>query len=513
MMERWWVGDVAAFVVAGGLLWLALGTADAATTTAKLPFLHPLFADHMVLQRDREVPVGGWTKPGAKVTVTLAGKSAIATAGRYGRWEARIGPFPAGGPHTLTVAGKESVTIADVLFGDVWVCSGQSNMQMGIGECLNAKQEIAAANQPRIRLFSVPNRIATTPAPVPVAHWDTCTPATVSHAGWGGFSGVAYFFGRFLHEKLDIPIGLIHASWGGTVAEAWVSRGSLAALPDFKTMLEDFDRNVALAGKGDASFDQKLADWWKKNEPGTTATPGWQAPATDDSAWKEMTLPVKWEEAGLPDFDGVVWFRRKIVLPKTWAGRALTLKLGKIDDRDVTYFDGVQVGALDQWDLDRTYTVPGDAVRGGEIVLAVRVLDTGGAGGLYGPAEDMWISPSTGSGSALAGERVLLTGPWKYQATADLRQTPMPQKMDQNPNIVTVLSNGMIEPLVPFGIKGAIWYQGESNVGRAEQYARLLPALIRDWRGRFQSGEFPFFIVQLANWQKTPPEPPAQDAW
>ncbi len=507
-MVRWWFPDVAVFVVAGGLTALLLGVSEAAAPAAPLPFLHPLFADHMVLQRDREVPVWGWTRPDARVRVTMLGRTATGRAGRDGRWEVTIGPFPAGGPTTLTVAGPQSVTLSDVLIGDVWICSGQSNMSMGIGEARNAQEEIAAADLPEVRLCTVPARIEFRPVPVPDTQWERCTPATVSTGGWGGFSAVAYFFGRALHRELKVPVGLIHTSWGGTIAEAWVSRESLTRLPEFAKPLADLDRDVATWAKGAAAFDQAVAAWWKANDPGTASSPGWESPLHDDADWPVMTLPTKWEEAGLPDFDGVVWFRRTIIVPPAWAGHDLTLHLGKVDDRDVTFVNGTRVGATDRWDLDRVYTIPGRLVQANHNVVAVRVLDTGGAGGLYGPAEDMWIAPA----NAGPVERIAVTGPWKYRATADLHKHPMPQPMNENPNRVTVLSNGMIEPLVPFGIRGAIWYQGESNVGRAEQYARLLPTLIEDWRARFRSGEFPFEIVQLANFTD-PPAAPGEDAW
>lgn len=510
----WWIGDLVALAVAGGLYALAFLPEPAA---AGLPFLHPLFTDHMVLQRDRPVPVWGWTKPGAKVMVTLAGKAVTAKAGRDGRWEALVGPLPAGGSHALEVSGPaprrgaapEKAVVTDVMIGDVWLCSGQSNMQMGIAECLNGKAEIAAADHPGIRLFSVPNRIAATPERTLAARWEVCTPANVARGGWGGFSACAYYFGRFLHRELKVPIGLIHASWGGTVAEAWVSQASLVPLGDFAAALAAQERSAELEGRSREEFDRELAAWWRKNDPGTASAPGWMAPAHADADWKTMTLPVKWEDAGLPDFDGVVWFRRSFGLPAAWEGLPLTLRLGKIDDRDVTWLNGVRVGALDQYDADRKYAIPAGVAKAGMNVLAVRVLDTGGAGGLYGPAEDMWIGPPL----APAAERVILTGSWKYRETADLRTSAFPQRIGDNPNIVTVLSNGMIEPLTPFGINGAIWYQGESNAGRAGQYGRLLPALIRDWRARFRSGEFPFLIVSLANWQQPAAEPPAQDAW
>jgi len=471
-----------------------------------LPFLLPLFGDNMVLQRDVPAPVWGWTKPGKTVSVTMEGKTASTKAGSDGKWTIKIGPFPAGGPYSMTVTGERTVVVNNLMVGDVWICSGQSNMEQGIGAAGNPEAEIASANYPGIRLLPIPNRIAVSPEDVFTGAWEICRPDTVSRDGWGGFSAAGYYFGRMLNRETGVPIGLIQSDWGGTVAEAWVSREALAGIPDFTAALKQVSEMKLAGDRNEEQFVRDTAKWWKENDPGSRKEPGWEASNHDVAGWKTMALPTEWEKAGLPEFDGVVWFRRTVEVPTAWAGKDLLLHLGPVDDRDTTYVNGVAVGGLNQWDQPRDYKVPGKLIKAGNNLIAVRVLDTGGAGGLYGKPEQMKLELADGSAS------IPLTGNWLYKDSVALANTkPVPSKSD-NPNIVTVLYNGMIAPLVPFAIKGAIWYQGESNVGRAEQYTRLLSALIADWRARFGVGDFPFYIVQLANYMKTNPEP-GDDAW
>ena len=479
--------------------------AQAQESSAARPFLHPLFGDDMVLQRNVKFPVWGWTTPGASVTVQLRGQKATATADADGKWLARLGPFEAGGPYTLTISGPQSVTLNNVLVGDVWLCSGQSNMEMGVTQVNNPKEEVARANYPQIRLFTVPKTIAATPQSTVQGRWLVTTPANITTGGWGGFSAVAYFFGRHLHKELNVPIGLIHSSWGGTVAEGWVSAEALSAMEDFQPAIKSLAETMSAPKKAAVDVDKGTEAWWPKNDPGSSAAPAWSDPALDASQWKTMRLPQLWEDAGLPDYDGVVWFRRTFELPAAWAGRDLVLNLGPIDDRDTTFVNGVRVGAMSQYDAPRSYKVPASALKPGINTVAVRVLDTGVGGGIYGSPEQMKIVPAGAGGAGLS-----LAGEWSYRPSVKLtevKEAPPTQPASGNLGLVNARYNGMIAPLLPFAIKGAIWYQGESNVGRAAQYERLLPVMIRDWRARFESGDFPFLIVQLANYlgRKTVP--------
>lgn len=484
---------------------------------ATKPFLHPLFTDNMVLQRGVADPVWGWTEPGQRVTVSLKGASNSVTtaagttttstsaisaastvvAGADGKWMAKIGPFKEGGPYTLTISGPQTVTLTNVMVGDVWICSGQSNMQWGVGSSNNPEQEIAAANYPDIRLFTVPNVASLEPRTTVNGKWDVCSPQTV-----GGFSAVGYFFGRTLNQNLKVPIGLINSSWGGTIAEAWASAEALKTMPDFAPAVAQVEASTK--NQNGPSLAQLMAEWWTKNDPGTAAN--WQDAAFDAAAWKTMTLPAKWEDAGLGEFDGVAWFRKEVTIPDAWAGKDVTVHLGPVDDNETTFFNGTTLGATEGWMAPRDYKVPGNLVKAGRNVIAVRVLDTGGAGGVYGQPADMRLE-------APGQAPISLSGGWLYKDSVPLNKTaPSPMQINNNPNVTTVLYNGMIAPLVPFGIKGAIWYQGESNAGRDMQYRTLLPTMIKDWRSRFGVGEFPFYIVQLANFMQAQDQP-GESAW
>jgi len=462
------------------------------------PFLHPLFTDHVVLQRDVPTPVWGWAEPGQRVKVALAGQSVETTADARGKWMARLGPYPAGGPHVLAVSGPKAVEIKDVLVGDVWLCSGQSNMEWPLKGAVNPEAEVAAADYPRLRLFQVPKKTALEPESTVEAKWDVCTPATAP-----GFSAVGYFFGRDLGRDLNVPIGLINSSWGGTVAEAWTSAPSLGPLGDFDKALAQVRASKAEAGQPPVRLDRAMAAWWKRNDPGTSDQPGWADPKFDAAAWKTMDLPGNWEERGLPDFDGIAWFRKDFDLPEAWDGKDLTLALGPIDDLDTTYLNGVEVGHTDAWATPRKYKVPAGVAKAGRNVIAIRVLDRQGQGGFGGEKGDMKLAPA---GDEQAGP-IALAGPWSFKVAANASDlSSPPEAQGENPNRASVLYNGMIAPLAPFPIKGAIWYQGEGNAGRPAQYRRLLPTLIRDWRAAFAVGDFPFLIVQLANYlDRNPP--------
>ena len=471
--------------------------AQMATTSVNHPFLNPLFSDEMVLQRGQSDPVWGWTTPGATVRVSVAGKKASAVAGADGAWMARLPLLPTGGPYTLRVDGPQTAVLVNVQVGDVWVCSGQSNMEFGLGNAINADQETAAANYPKIRLFMVQHNVKLDPqATAPVAPWAICTPQSVRQGGWNGFSAVGYFFGRDLYESQHVPIGLIETDWGGTPAEAWTSGPALTKLPDFRAAVAQ----LGSSGSVTTSMAQQMSAWYAKNDPGMAAK--WSDPTADAAAWPTMTLPVLFQDAGIPElssFNGIIWFRKTVDIPADAAGKDVTLHF-MADDNDTTWINGTQVGAMEGYNIPRAYHIPAGVLKAGPNTIAVRVLDTGGKGGIYG-------DPAGLSLEVPEGRTISLVGPWQYQAGVSLtKAAPLPRgPVDQN--TPTTLFNGMVNPLIPFGIKGAIWYQGEANAGRAYQYRTLLPAMIGDWRTRWGEGNFPFYIVQLANWA------PGGDSW
>lgn len=445
-----------------------------------------IFSDNMVLQRDCPVPVWGTASPGEAVTVTFGEQTKKTTADTTGRWVVKLDPMKANAqPGDLRIG---AIIRTNVLVGDVWLCSGQSNMEMGIGNC-HAPTEIAAANFPRIRLLTVPKKIAYTPEPTLQCSWLQCSPTTVTQGGWGGFSAAGYFFGRELHRDLGIPIGLIHTSWGGTVCEAWTSREALTPLGDFNSDLEHVEQ-VAASPETD-KLDAVMDKWYQAKDPGTSKA--WFKPETDVSTWKAANLPADWQGCGLRGYEGIVWAQRTFEAPAAWAGRELVLRFGPIGDSDTTWVNGIAVGRTDYFDQPRTYQVPAAAVRTGRNVIALRVLNAGG-GGFFGTPEQMKVYPAGDEASAIS-----LAGPWRVQDTATRARTG--PALAGNPNICTVLYNGMVAPLIPFAIKGAVWYQGESNAERAYQYRALLQTLIKDWRSRFGVGDFGFHIVSLANYQ------------
>jgi sialate O-acetylesterase len=462
----------------------------------------------MVLQRDSLVPIWGWTEPGGKVAVKVTGfstqaasvkSSARVTADDRGKWVAKLGPLPTGGPCELEITGPERVTLKNVMVGDVWLCSGQSNMEWYMSRTKNAEQEIAAADHPNIRLFLVPRRPSLTPQAEVDSKWQVCTPRTAE-----GFSAVAYFFGRHLNQEVKVPIGLIETAWSGTRCEAWTSAEAVEQMEDFAPAIAVLREHNTDPERGAGLFRQEMQKWWQTNDLGSAEGQRWERPEFRPQGWKSMKLPQLWEAGGLADFDGIVWFLKEIELPGDWAGKDLTLSLGPIDERDTTWFNGAQVGAMDVWNQPRNYKVPGRLVKTGRNVIAVRVVDTGGGGGIYGEPGLMWLTVADDA----TGKRVSLAGEWQYRETTPIGNlTPAPPEITDGPHYPSVLFNGMLRPVIPFAIKGVIWYQGEANATRGRQYRRLLPTMIRDWRARFGVGEFPFLIVQLANFMEVQPEP------
>jgi sialate O-acetylesterase len=478
-----------------------IGTAP--SETQKLPFLSPLFTDHMVLQRDKPNTIWGWTNPSSHVYVTVNGHRFSAITNVDGKWTAKIDPPEVGGPYDISIDGPHHQELHDVLVGDVWLCSGQSNMEMGIGNVNNAKEEIAAADYPNIRLCMVDHQIALDPQPTAVSHWSVCSPTTVAQGGWNGFSAAAYFFGRELNRNLDVPIGLVQSCWGGTVAEAWTGRERLATLDDFVPQLKAVD---AARTSPDIPYGQLIQTWLESNDLGSKPGTSWEKPDFDDSKWTNLPTLTDFDNIGLKNFDGTVWYRRTIEVPAEAVNLSCVLSLGAIDDADTTFVNGKEVGMDTVYNHPRQYVLPAGTLKAGKNSIAVRVLDTGGAGGFTSPISEMYLETED-------HQRISVATNWKYKVGVDLiKAAPIAQPLRGNPNVVTALYNGMIAPLVPLAIKGCIWYQGEGNAGRAYQYRKLLPAMIGDWRVRFNQGSFPFIIVQLANFMAAPAEP-GEDAW
>ena len=454
--------------------------------------LPDIISDSMVLQQNTSAPIWGWASPGEKVEVSgsWSKKAMQAVADKDGKWMVKLATPKAGGPFDVVIKANETKTLHGVLIGEVWICSGQSNMEMplqGWGESTpikNSAQEIANANYPNMRLFVAEKKVAFSPQKNIRGKWQTCSPASVAQ-----FSATGYFFGRELFNHLHVPIGLMDVTWGGTIAEAWTSEASLRTMGDFN---EDLDKINLTASHADEMMAKDKANEaaWKEalaqnnNDLATDAT---------DTSWHKMTLPTTWENAGYPDLDGIAWFKKTVDVPASWQGKQLKLDLGPIDDNDVTYFNGTIVDSTmkeGSWMADRHYTISANLLKVGPNVIAVKVIDNAGNGGIYGKKEQLRLYPSDNANA----NGIDLTGDWLFKVAVVKPRAAT----STNPNQPSVLYNGMIAPLVPFAIKGAIWYQGEANVGRAKQYTTLFPLLISDWRKQWSEPNFPFYFVQIA---------------
>jgi sialate O-acetylesterase len=493
------------------LLFCVLVVAISADAEVRLP---AIISDNMVLQQGTKVRIWGNANAGEHVAVTFDKKTSNITADAQGRWQVLIGPFKAGGPYELMVKGDNVLTIKNVLVGEVWLCSGQSNMEWPLVNTTDGAEAVAQAKNPEIRLFTVEKHTSTSPLTDVEGHWVVTTPDDAAH-----FSAVGYFFGRELYEHLKVPIGLINSSWGGTPAEAWTSHEALLSSPELKPILDRYESSLNALPQTKATYAQALAQWEEKNlyiDSGNKGEAlGYADPSTSTTDWSQMDLPKQIEAAGLL-IDGAIWFRKVVELPAEWSGKDLVLNLPPIDDQDVTYFNGTKIGSVgretpNSYMVPRKYVVPGSLVRAGRNVIAVRVFDSAGEGG-FGRGGAMSVGPAGAAESSL----ISLRGTWDYKVELALEPKhpdwgSRPEAVGvSNQNNPSVLYNAMIAPLVPFAIRGAIWYQGESNAGRAYQYRTLFPIMIRNWRTAWGQ-EFPFYFVQLANWHASKAQPDESD--
>ncbi|MVM34297.1 sialate O-acetylesterase [Spirosoma sp. HMF4905] len=440
-----------------------------------------VFGSHMVLQRRKPVPVWGWADPGEKVTVTLNAQMKTAKADKGGKWSVTLDPMEAGGPYQLLVKGKKNaVTFDDVLAGEVWICSGQSNMEWPLRAAANAKTEIPIANYPNIRQLLVKKDISLTPKDDIEGDWAVCTPETAP-----SFTAVGYFFAKQLQQELNVPIGLINTSWGGTHSETWTSREAMNQNDELKVVANKLPGSYEEVLKSGQERTQLLVKNQQGGLPTSTEEWTWSAADANDSQWKSMTMPSDWEWRGLPTLDGVVWLRQEVVIPEGKMLQKMILHLGSVDDQDSTFVNGQFVGHK-KGGGPRDYLLPEGLLKPGRNVIAIRVVDTGGAGGLMGTLPEFHIS----------GDNIdiPLSAQWKYRVANVFASSYKP-----GPNTyATQLFNAMLNPLIPYAIEGAIWYQGESNAGRAYQYRKTFPLMIQDWRKHW-GYDFPFLFVQLAS--------------
>jgi len=449
--------------------------------------LPAFFSDHMVLQRAPEVPLWGFAEPGARVTVRAswnAGAELSARADASGRWQVALPTAAATGPGELVIecAGERRV-IRDVLVGELWLASGQSNMEWtlgpGVGNGVGGWQEaVASSADPELRYFEVENAVAAVPLRDVRGAWKLASPETS-----GSFSATAYFFARALRRELGVPVGVIGSEWGGTPAEAWTSAAGLAEFPEFAPGLARLVELARDPAGSEARQREALAQWWRTAE---------ESLAKSSEPAREVVLPATFEQHGEESFNGLGVYARDLPLPPGWVGVELVLELGPIDDRDTTLWNGERIGGTEdsgEWQTPRQYVVPARLVRA-ENTLTVRVLDTGGGGGFHGGPGALRV--------LRANESISLEGKWTWQRGPTMAVLGRPPALEAvGPWDPSALSNAMIAPLEPAALAGVIWYQGESNRDRHAQYRRLFPALIEDWRVRFRR-ELPFLYVQIA---------------
>lgn len=468
--------------------------------TAQLT-LPKVFGDSMVLQRGISIPVWGTANPGSVISGQLGTVGTTAKAGKDGKWMLRFPKFTAGGPYTLKIneQGKfnTAIELKGILIGDVWLASGQSNMEMEVQGAGDARREIENANYPPIRFLVVEHGIKFSPqSDIPAGKWKVCDTGNVKK-----FSAVAYYFARKLHGDQHVPVGIIQSTWGGTPVEAWTSRDMLLTSPitRARTLSNDtigFDRN---------DFVTDSLNWvriWQLvYNPQNNADKIFPAPDYNDGDWLPVEMPGVQKDFGIGYYEGMVWLRKKISLPESFAGKDLTLNLGHPEMSYSLYFNGQEI-CKNSWNSSpsHSYTIPARLLQRGENTIAVRVSMLWGGGGLNKPAEDLNITDGTST--------ISLAGKWLYKKDLE----PAFPKILNYQYYPTVLFNAMINPVIPYGIKGFIWYQGEANAGDAYNYRKLFPMLITDWRQRWQQGDCPFLFVQLANFMKTKPLP-AESEW
>jgi sialate O-acetylesterase len=461
------------------------------------PFVSPIFGDNMVLQRGKANTIWGWSEPGDHIQVQIGEQAASAIAGADRRWQVTIQPPPAGGPFTIKITGHETVELHNVLVGDVWLCGGQSNMGLPLQFARNGAEDVKTANYPEIRFFSVEGHPAYLHSDVIAGSWKAVSPETA-----GRLSAVGFYFARKVQNEIHVPIGMVVDALGGTPAESWTSAEALRPLHDFDIPLAELQR---LASEGAPEYGNYVMHWYDRYDIGLKGN--WAAPDLDDSSWTPVDIPGGFKELGVPETPALAWFRREIVLPdKLPAGMPL-LFLGSIERMDTVYINGRSVGASAWVENPRVYPLFGAVLKPGKNVIVIRVLKTKPDGGFLGKPEELHLTLGDKTSIPLAGK-------WKGKLSLDARPPqPLPIAYENWPVMPAVLYEGMLKPIAPLAITGALWYQGEQNSPRGFQYRRILPAMIADWRKLFAQGDFPFYIVSLPAFKPRSATPVDGDEW
>jgi sialate O-acetylesterase len=458
--------------------------------------LPKLISDGMVLQRDADIKLWGWAAPGERISLRFVDSSYAAVADSSGAWEVMLPKLHAGGPYAMTLVSGDTVTIKDILIGDVWMCSGQSNMELPMRRVSPIyESEIANSTNDYIRYFAVPQTydFNRPHKDFQSGEWKSANPHTI--LGW---SAVAYFFATELYKKYQVPIGLINASLGGSPVEAWMSEEALKAFPNHYEEAVRF-RDSALIRQIEDQDRKRIHAWYsllqQKDEGYKNPNKPWLAPDLDDSGWATMKIPGYWADTKLGPVNGVVWFRKEINIPAGIVGQKGKLILGRIVDADSVFVNGALVGTTSYQYPPRRYDLPPNVLKAGKNVIVVRLISNSGNGGfvLDKPYE-----------LQVGDKKIDLKGDWKYRLGAAMKPLADETFIRWKP---LGLYNAMIAPLLDDRIKGVVWYQGESNADRPLEYRELFPALIRDWRSDWHEGDFPFLFVQLPNFMEARAQP------
>lgn len=439
----------------------------------------------MVLQRDTKLKIWGWASPNEKITLRFQNKSYKTKTAADGKWLIWLPAMKAGGPYTMDITGSNKISLKDILIGDVWFCSGQSNMvhQMEL-HSITYDSDIKKANYPAIRHFWIPTMtdLQGPKDDLPTGFWKSANPDDVRQ-----FSAVAYFFALKIYEKYQVPIGLINASVGGTPIEAWTSE---EGLKDFSSIVSTIQKNkdTAYVNSTNRKSAAAMAGRPRSVDKGLTGPIPWYALNYSPKDWHTINIPGYWEDQGVKDLNGVVWYRREIDVPASMTGVPARVFLGRIIDADVLYINGKQVGATTYQYPQRRYNVPADLLKPGKNLFVIKVTNNNGKGGFVaGKPYCLFAGKDT----------IDLKGYWQYKVgdVFEPWQGFVPNISAQNQP--AALYNAMVAPVINYAVKGFLWYQGEANTGRAEEYAKLQPAQIADWRTKWQQGELPFLFVQL----------------
>ncbi len=445
----------------------------------KLP---QIICDSMILQRDAKINIWGWASKGEKVNIQFNNKTYRTTTNDSGKWLLQLQSTKAGGPYSMEISGKNKIVLHDILIGDVWVCAGQSNMehQMKL-HAINYANEIAEANNAEIRQFKIPNitNLISPQDDLNGGSWKWADSSNVKD-----FSAVAYFFAKALYKKYHVPIGIINASWGGIPIEAMMSEESLQPFPNILATIEK-NKDTAYVNDVNRKAFSQMQSMPKPDDKGITEK--WYDTSYQPKEWRRIAVPGYWEDQGVRDLDGIVWYRKEIDVPASMVNVAAKIFLGRIVDADEVYINGVKVGATGYLYPQRRYYISANILKPGKNLIIVRVTNYNSKGGFV---------PDKPYELIAGNDTISLVGYWQYKVGAVFTPHDLPKTIALQ-NQPTALYNSMIAPIVDYTIKGFTWYQGESNTGRADEYAKLQPAMITDWRSKWNEGDLPFLFVQL----------------